>query len=305
MTPFESAIPFAPLGLPKRTFFQSLVRQLRPGGRHAKLKMLLVRSGLAAAALLVLIGIAVWVLNQPNPDALLKPADALYEKGSLADAIQGYSDFLDHFPREAASAARVRRGLAQLRLAAAGPAGQSAALETAKTVLPAISPETAYDAEAGPVLATLLPEVAQRLAWQARQRLTPSSVAEAQEMLSLAEQYLPVADKPREQLGSIEASLALTRHKIAGDDELHKAIAAIRLATAAKNFYGAYRVLRRLARRLSQVVQELRPGRSPPRRHRRPAGGRRLGRPAGAGDDIATAPRTAHHRHRRPAHVPL
>ena len=60
-------------------------------------------------------------------------------------------------------------------------------------------------------------------------------------MLSLAEQYIPAAEKPCERLGRIEASLALTRRQIAAGVELDKAIAAIAEATAAKDYIKAHR----------------------------------------------------------------
>ena len=236
----------SPLGPPpprKKNFLQSLFRRRSSGVRRRRRKMPWVWIGAAAAVLLVLVVVTVWLLNRPNPEALLDPADTLYQKGSYAEAIEGYNGFLKYFPRHARSGrARVRRGLAELRLAFDEKTASPAALETAKRVLPAIGPETEFDAEAGPILVVMLPRAAESLALAARQRPAPESIAQAEEMLSLADRYLPAATKPLERLGRIEASLALTRHKAAGEDELGKAITAMGQAAAAKNFAEAYRV---------------------------------------------------------------
>ena len=235
----------SPLGPPpprKKNFLQSLFRRRSSGVRRRRRKMPWVWIGAAAAVLLVLVVVTVWLLNRPNPEALLDPADALYQKGSYAEAIEGYDGFLSYFPRHARPDARVRRGLAELRLAFDEKTASSAALETAKRVLPAIGPEAEFDAEAGPILVVMLPRAAESLALAARQRPAPESIAQAEEMLSLADRYLPAATKPLERLGRIEASLALTRHKAAGEDELRKAITAMGQAAAAKNFAEAYRV---------------------------------------------------------------
>jgi tetratricopeptide (TPR) repeat protein len=235
--------PLGPPTAPKKNLFQSFSRRLPSGGRRRRRKIPWIWIGAAAAVLLLLVVVTVWLLNRPNPEALLDPADALYQKGSYAEAIEGYDRFLSYFSRHARSGrARVRRGLAELRLALDERIISSAALETAKQVLPAIGPEAEFDAEAGPILVVMLPRAAESLALAARERPAPEPIAQAQEMLSLADRYLPAAGKPLERLGRIEASLALTRHKIAGDDEQRKATAAIGQAVAAKKFAEAYRV---------------------------------------------------------------
>ena len=236
--PSPLAVPPAPK---KRSFWKSLFRPRRGGGWRRARRLPWARLGAAAAAILLVVAVTVWALTRPNPDKLLEPADALYENGSYADAIQKYDEYLDRFPTLAASGrARVRRGLAQLRLKFSAPPDNSVAMQTAAEVLPAIGPEAEFDEEAGPLLAGLLPPVAEGLALRARKQSSAASIAEAQQMLSLADRYIPAADKPLARLGRVEASLALTRHKVAGDDELRKALAAIGQAVAAKDYAAAY-----------------------------------------------------------------
>ena len=151
--------------------------------------------------------LVIYVVTRQDPEALLKPADDEYKKGSFAKAIEDYDKFLDYFPRHAASGrAQVRRGLAELRRDDAKAGGESAAAETAKRVVPAISAEAEFDAEAGPLVADLLPKIAERLAARARSQLTVTAIAEAQEIVALGNRYIPATDKPLERLGRIEAS---------------------------------------------------------------------------------------------------
>ncbi|MGA2064977.1 MAG: PQQ-binding-like beta-propeller repeat protein [Thermoguttaceae bacterium] len=236
--------PLAMSPAPKRrSFLKSLFRARRGGPRRRARRLPWARIGVAAAAILLVVAVTTWALTRPNPDKLLQPADALYENGSFADAIQKYDEYLDRFPALAASGrARVRRGLARLRLKFSEPPDDSIAMQTAAEVLPAISSEAEFDEEARAVLAALLPPVAEGLALRARKQSSPASLAEAQQMLSLADRYTPVADKPLARLGRVEASLALTGHKVAGDDEIKQAIAAIGQAVAAKDYQAAYRV---------------------------------------------------------------
>ena len=86
-----------------------------------------------------------------TPTKVLQPADAAYQAGAWADAVQQYDAFLDRYPKLAVSGrTRVRRGLARLRLALAETAAESTALATARAVLPEISPEAEFDSGGRP-----------------------------------------------------------------------------------------------------------------------------------------------------------
>ena len=131
--------------------------------------------GAAAAVLLVLVVVTVWLLNRPNPEALLEPADARYQKGSYAEAIEGYDGFLSYFPRHARLRhARVRRGLAELRLAFAEKTGRrSAAVETAKPSCPRSVPKRNSTPRRAPFSSPLLPRPPSRWPWRARATASP------------------------------------------------------------------------------------------------------------------------------------
>ena len=120
------------------------------------------------------------------------------------------------FPGTRASPrARVRRGLAELRLKVAEPAGESAAAETAKRVR---ARRSAPRRNSTPRRAPFSPPCSPRSpsGWprEPGQRLTATSIAEAQEILVAGPSGTsPAAEKPLERLGRIEASLALSRHE--------------------------------------------------------------------------------------------
>jgi outer membrane protein assembly factor BamB len=237
-------IPAAPK---KKAFFKSVAGPIRTGGRQRARRLLWTRLGVAAAAFLLVVAVTIWTLTRPGPGELLEPADAQYESGSYAEAIVKYDVYLAYFPNLSTSGrARVRRGLAQLRLNYSATADGSDATGVASDILPAICAEPEFDDEAGAVLATLLPPVAERLALRARKQPSPALIAEAEQALTLAKSYIPVADIPRQRLGRVEASLALTRHRIAGDDELKAAITTIERAVAEKDFSAAYRARTKL-----------------------------------------------------------
>ena len=211
------------------------------GSRRARRRLAWI--GAAAAGIVVIVALSVWFATRQDPNQVLQPADAAYQEGAYADAVKQYDAFLDRYPNVAASGlARVRRGLARLRLALADAPSESAAMAAVKAVLPEISPEAEFDAEAGPVLAVLLTPLAETSASHARRYSDLASIVQSEEMLALAQQYIPAADKSRERLGRVEAVLALARYKADAEHELRKAVAAIRVAVAAKDFKEAYRL---------------------------------------------------------------
>ena len=235
-----------PLGPPppeRRISFSLSSRNGASGVRRRRRKMPWVWIGTAAAVLLVLVVVSVWLLNRPNPEALLDPADTLYQKGSYAEAVEGYNGFLKYFPRHAQYDARVRRGLAELRLVFDEKTASSGRPGDGETG-PARDRSRDGIRRRGrpPFFSSCCPGPPSRWPWPPDNGLSPESIAQAEEMFSLADRYLPAATKPLERLGRIEASLALTRHKAAGEDELGKAIAAMGQAAAAKNLAEAYRV---------------------------------------------------------------
>ncbi len=100
----EQGSPLAPLPPPKKSLFASLAERLRGGGRRRRSYMPWVWIGAAATALVVLVAVVVvWLVTGQDPNVLLVPADADYQNGAYAKAIEGYDKFLGRFPRHAAS----------------------------------------------------------------------------------------------------------------------------------------------------------------------------------------------------------
>ncbi|MFV2067044.1 MAG: hypothetical protein ACC645_08690, partial [Pirellulales bacterium] len=128
--------------------------------------LLLVGGGILV--LLVLLGGTVYYLiERGGGDTLREAADAAYDSGAYAQAVEKYDQFLERFPRHAsASQGRVRRGLAQLRLVLQTSRDGPHRLTTAQAILTDIDEEAAFS-EARAELAALLPQIAEGLAKQA------------------------------------------------------------------------------------------------------------------------------------------
>ena len=200
--------------------------------------------------------------------------------------------------------ARVRRGLAQLRLSSPRPAGESAPWRRPEPSCPRSAAEAEFDEEAGPVLAALLPQVAERLASQARQRLTPGVDRRGPGHVVAGRAVHPRrgqaagATRPHRGLAGIDAAQDRRRRRVRQGDRRDRA------GRGGKGFHGGVSSPHGLARRLSQPVQRRRPGRRRPRRHRGGAGGRGLGRQAGAGGSNAPPAGPLSTAICRPAQVP-
>ena len=173
-------------------------------------KRLWIGLGSAGVAIPVIVAVSIWAATRQDPNEVLRPADAAYQAANYADAVKLYDGFLDRYPSRATSGrARVRRGLARLQLAFAGTSSELGAAATAKNILPAISSDEDFEVEAGPVVAALLPPLAEASAAHVQRRPEAASIAQSEEILALAQQYIPAAEKPRQRLGKVEAILAL------------------------------------------------------------------------------------------------
>ena len=250
-----SAAPLAPPAPPRKDILDSLAKSLRRLRRRVPRRSPWLWGGVAAASLLILLGLAAALFGRRrDPNELLRPADASYENGSYAEAVEGYQEYLERFPRhQSAGRARVRQGLARLLAASSAPADPAAALAAAQEILPVIGPEAEFPSEAGPILAAVLPRIGEDLI--AEGRLIEASLAQADELLAAASLYTPAKDRPLERLGRIEAAVAVARHKAARDPGLHLATAAIRQALADKDFPRAFQARSDLLARYPELAQ--------------------------------------------------
>jgi outer membrane protein assembly factor BamB len=210
------------------------------------------------ALLLVILGSAVlWALTRPSADEFLDPADDDYQAGLYAQAIEKYDAYLRRFPKDSAvGRARVRRGLAQLRLAAEGMGDAPQTLATAREVLPLIALETEFPAESDQFLAPLLADTAQALAARARKPPDAALARQAQEALSLLEAYVPPGNQPGARLGRIELSAALTLRGIARGPQHETAVAAIKKAAAAGKYSEAYLLRATLLKQFPELADD-------------------------------------------------
>jgi len=235
--PLESTIPG------KKGYFKKLLDRIK---RHTGGKLPWPWIGAGAAGLLILLLIVLWIANRADPDEMLVPADALYEKGSYAEAIPKYDEYLESYSnREAAGRAFVRRGLAQLRLSLSSAANGVAALDAVKQIVAPISQEDTFTGEGGVLLADLLPQVGERLVQEGPKRPAPDAIARLREILTLSEEWIPKEERPRERLGRIEAALRLMQYQASAKEELEKTVDAIHQAITAKDFSAAYHAYRK------------------------------------------------------------
>ncbi len=243
LEPVGGAPGLAPMGGPARP---------KPGKRIKKnvwdSKLLYVGGG--ALILLSLIGIVIWIILERETAAeILAAADEDYRSGAYAQAIVKYEKYLDKFPDDPnVSMARVRIGTAQL-WRHVDSKNKGPALEAAKEILPKIENEAAF-ADARPELASILSDIAQGFATQAKEN---EDIEKAQELLDLAEEAMKLVNNPsyvptsikktiETKLNRIREDMQLAERNINRTKRLAEAVKAIREAADAGNTVEAYRI---------------------------------------------------------------
>ncbi len=215
-------------------------------------KLLLVGGG--ALILLILIGIAIFfVLKRETAAEILGEADEQYRSGAYAQAIKLYERYLDKFPDDPnVSMARVRVGTAKLwqRVDARD---KRPALEAVGEILPQIENEPAFG-DARPELASILSEIAQGFATQAKEE---PDIEKAQELLDLAVKameyvnnpsYIPTSQRKtiETKLARIREDMQLAERNINRKKRLTAAVDEIRKAAEAGKTVEAYQKRREL-----------------------------------------------------------
>jgi len=87
-------------------------------------------------------------------------------------------------------------------------------------VLRETSPLPQFKIEAPPVLGWLLCDIAEGLVTEAQERADPTLLEQAQESLTLLNQYVPKSRQLAARIGRIEASLISTRQAITRPKEV-------------------------------------------------------------------------------------
>ncbi len=189
--------------------------------------------------LLLLIGLLIWVITRGNADKSFQMANDDYRGGSYIQAIAKYKDFVEKFSSDPhVSLARVRIGLAEMR-----EANQSgnwvSALKVAKEQLQKMTVEADFK-EAHGELASLLPQIAEGLAGDARKKIDPSLVEQARKAIDMTEKYVPKTQRPDSKLKDINDLLALTVREIARGNELDKTIGIMQASVKKSKTQEAY-----------------------------------------------------------------
>ena len=188
-------------------------------------------------------------LQRETAAEILAVADEAYRSGAYVQAIDKYERYLDKFPDEPnVSMARVRIGMAQL-WQLVDSRDKRPALEAANEILPRIEPEPAF-ADARPELASILSEIAQGFATQAKEE---EDIEKAQELLNLATRAMELADNPiyiptslrktiETKLNRIREDMQLGERNINRTKRLAEAVKQIRAAADAGKTAEAYRI---------------------------------------------------------------
>ncbi|MEA1949924.1 MAG: PQQ-binding-like beta-propeller repeat protein, partial [Planctomycetota bacterium] len=152
-----------------------------------------------------------------------------------------------------ASSARVHRGLALMRNATEGSSDYAKSLGITVEVLGEIRTEKNFG-DARDELRSLLPTLAEGLAKQAHEKISLEYVAKTREALALVEKHVTKSKRPVTRLEDINSSLAMTERRIARDDELAKAVAAMRKAIEGGKTPQAYAIRRALLKEYPDLI---------------------------------------------------
>jgi len=228
---------------------QPAVRKIPKRQRRSEWDSPLLLVGGGALVLLVLLGGTVYYLiERGGGDKLREAADAAYQSGAYAQAIDKYDQFLERFPHHtSASQGRVRRGLAKLRLVLQTSHDGPKRLAAAQEILAGIEEEVAFP-EARAELAALLPQIAEVLAQQAQSSDDPQAtrtyIGLTTDALGLVtnSNYVPRSLFPKNRVANIRAVLDGVERKLHRDQALHETVAHIEQAVAAGDSDKAYAV---------------------------------------------------------------
>lgn len=210
---------------------------------------LLIFGGAGLVLLLLSGGLLFAWLSWDSGDSIFQLAEADYEGRKYAQAVSKYDKFLTSFPTHSqAPTARVKVGLANLRLAIEGTSNYETALDRTQEILEPLKEEEEFSI-ARPELASLLPDLANGLAQAALGEETIERrrelVGEAKEAMTLVDDsnYLPTSLRSGQQtrIDGIVADIQRVERGISRDEELTAAVADIQAAAKTSDFETVYR----------------------------------------------------------------
>ena len=188
----------------------------------------------AAVLLLIVGGVAGYVLTRSNGDKEFELAEQDYSAKTYDAAVTKFSAFLDDFPANShVSIARLHRGMAKILAASPTKDNFTAMLPAAKAAMSEIGGEKELS-QLQAELAPLLMDMAAALAEQAKQGKTAAESAEkltqAKEALALANdgRFVPGSMRQWQRLADVEDSLSLLERELGRGKALEGALAEIR-----------------------------------------------------------------------------
>jgi outer membrane protein assembly factor BamB len=234
-----------PLDLPAGGGFDSALAQADaapppvPRGKpRTKLKTVLTVLGGVLAVAAVVGGIALVVLSRGTGDPEFQAAETDYRAAAWPAAVAKYNELLRAYPSQAhAGAARVHRGMAQLRVQLVERPDWEQVLNTAENVLPEISADAEFR-ELHDELAVILTDAAEALAVAADEASDPADaerrISQGRRALALADdsRYVPPAVRPWQRLQAVDDRLAVRTHEIERPRALAATVEDIRKAAA-------------------------------------------------------------------------
>lgn len=213
--------------------------------------LMLVGGG--ALILLLLIAVTVtYLIRRGGGDKLFELAEEDYRNGSYTQAIHKYDQFLERYPsHQGADHAYVFRALARLRITIADMSDPAKALSSTRTILSQIEDRKTFP-EVRPQLASLLPELAEKISRRARQESEPETARDyvriGDEALALAmnTNYVPRRLSPGGRIDQIRDTLALVARNLQRDESLADAMAEMKASMDAGRPKEAYAARKRL-----------------------------------------------------------
>jgi len=211
---------------------------------------------------LVMSGVLLYfVLARGNAAKMFEVSEKAYEEGSYSQAIDYYDEFLAAFPGDKnAGTARVRRGLAMLRIEVNSKNDMDSALKVAEEVLPEMNQEEKME-EARAELSGLLPTIAEGFVARARKTSETEgsklNVELAQRAMVLVNNpdYLPTSQR-KAQLGrieKIEEDIRIEQREINRDFALVEALKNIKSALASGDTIVAYETREKLVKEYNDL----------------------------------------------------
>ncbi|WP_425619184.1 PQQ-binding-like beta-propeller repeat protein [Anatilimnocola sp. NA78] len=232
--PFASQSPPSPLGEQPPAAKPGLQKKVRSANVWDS--PLLLLGGGALMIMVVAFFILYFALTSGSASEVFTKAEEEYRGSNYAAAISAFDQYLEKYPKDKdVSRAKVLRGMAQIRQVSSNAAKDPrSALKVASEVLPVIKQEPTF-ADSRDELASILPEIADGFAEQAKttdqmnRKVELTKLADESMMLVNNTEYLPAAQRKNleARIAGIIDKLNMARRSIDQDKDLQTAIGNI------------------------------------------------------------------------------